>query len=406
MMNLRLSLLGAGCAIAVILAGCTPPGEETAAADTSVVESQLEKFRLVTVAEGLQQPWSIAFLPGGDLLVTELAGRLRLVRGGVLQPDPVGGVPEVSYERQGGLFDVVLHPDYESNQLVYLSYAKPNVDGSESTTAVIRGRFDGSQLNEVEEIFEAKAWSATGAHFGARMAFDGAGHLFITIGDRASSPMITPRSDHPAQNLGVHHGKIVRVNDDGSVPTDNPFVGQDGALPDIWSYGHRNQQGLTIHPETGDLWATEHGPQGGDELNLIRAGANYGWPVIGYSVNYGGERFHDDTHQDGMEHPVQFWTPSIAISAVMIYDGDRFPEWRGHFFVGGLAAQLIARLPITVGDKGYQVGSMERPDLLRDVARFRDIRQGPDGLIYVATDDRSGGLTAVLRLEPVEGDSR
>lgn len=392
----------AGCAALVTLGGCVPASNEADVADPPVVESQLHKFRIVTVADGLQKPWSIAFLPSRDVLITELPGRLRIVREGVLQPEPVAGVPKVSYKRQGGLFDVALHPDFEHNQFVYLSFAKPNEDDSESTTAVIRGRFDGNQLSDVEEIFEAKAWSESGLHFGAKLAFSHDGYLFITVGDRGVNPLSTPRGEHPAQGLATHHGKIVRLNDDGSIPEDNPFVGRSDALPDIWSYGHRNQQGLTVHPDTGDIWSTEHGPQGGDELNLIQRGANYGWPVIGYSVNYGGERFHEDTHREGMEQPVQFWTPSIAISGLMVYSGEQFAEWDGHFFVGGLAAKQISRLPIVAGENGYQVGGMERPPLLTGYARFRDIRQGPDGLIYIATDDRGGGLTPVLRLEPVD----
>lgn len=402
MLKLRESAAGVVCASTLLLGACTPPGGEAKDTAPPVVESQLHKFRIVTVADGFQQPWSIALLPGGDILVTEKAGRLRIIRDGVLQAEPIAGVPKIYYNRQGGLFDVVLHPNFEKNQLVYLSFAKPNDDESESTTAVIRGKLTGMQLTDVEEVFEAQAWSEVPAHYGAKLAFDRDGYLFVTIGDRAVNPLTMPRSEHPAQGLATHHGKIVRLHDDGSIPDDNPFVGQESALSDIWSYGHRNQQGLTVHPETGDLWSTEHGPQGGDELNLIRPGANYGWPVIGYSVNYGGERFHEDTHREGMEQPVQFWTPSIAISGLMVYSGEQFSEWDGHFFVGGLAAKQVARLPITIGENGYLVGGMERPPLLTGYARFRDVRQGPDGFIYLATDDRSGGLTPVLRLEPVE----
>jgi len=402
MTKLWQSFVGVGCLAALSLGACVPAGDDTNVAALPIIDSQLHKFRIVTVADGLQQPWSIAFLPGGDMLITEKSGRLRIVRDGALQPEPIAGLPKVYYNQQGGLFDVVLHPNFKNNQLLYLSFAKPNEDESESTTAVVRGRFDGAQLTDIEEIFVANSWSEVPAHYGAKLAFGHDGHLFITVGDRAVNPLSMPRNEHPAQGLLTHHGKIIRINDDGSVPEDNPFTGRGDALPDIWSYGHRNQQGLTVHPETGDLWSTEHGPQGGDELNLIHPGANYGWPVIGYSVNYGGERFHEDTHREGMEQPVQFWTPSIAISGLMVYAGERFSEWNGHFFVGGLAAKQIARLPIFVGEDGYQVGGMERPPLLTGYARFRDIRQGPDGLIYMATDDRSGGLTPVLRLEPVE----
>lgn len=374
-----------------------------AASAEEVVESELHEFRMVTAVEGLDGPWSIAFLPNGDMLVTERPGHLRIVRGGELDPEPISGVPDVWYSGQGGLLEIAVHPGFDRNGWLYLSYSKPNADGDEATTAVARGRFDGERLHDVEDIFVAEAWSSRGPHFGSKLAFDAEGYLFITVGDRGADPFIEPRSDHPAQDLTTHHGTLLRLHDDGRVPADNPFVDRDDALPEIWSYGHRNAQGLVVHPDTNDVWITEHGPQGGDELNLALPGRNYGWPVIGYGVQYGGRPIHEDTHRAGMQQPVLHWTPSIATSGLMLYTGDAFPEWRGHLFAGGLAGQQVARIVLMDGDDGYQVRTMERPPLLSGWARIRDIRQGPDGFVYLALDDRrGGGKTPVVRLEPVQ----
>jgi glucose/arabinose dehydrogenase len=370
-----------------------------------VFQSERGPYRAATVVGGLQDPWSIAFLPNGDMLVTERPGRLRVVRNGVLQPEPVAGTPAVRDAGQGGLLEVALHPAFASNQLVYLTYSKPNADGTQGTTAVGRGRLDGDRLVDFDEIFEAKAWSTGGAHYGSRLAFDREGYLFITVGDRGVNPLSVPVEQHPAQNLTTHQGKVLRLHDDGRVPADNPFVGRSDALPEIWSYGHRNMQGLAIHPETGDVWVTEHGPQGGDELNLVLRGRNYGWPVIGYGVQYGGTRFHLGRERAGLEQPLQYWTPSIAPSGLAIYMGDRFPEWRGSVLAGGLDGRLISRVAIQRTDEGYQVESLERPGLLPGFGRIRDVREGPDGYIYVAIDDRRGGaLTPIVRLEPVAAE--
>jgi glucose/arabinose dehydrogenase len=359
-----------------------------------VVPSAHHDYRVATVADGLEHPWAIAFLPEGDILVTERPGRLRIVRDGTLLPNAVPGVPAVRAEGQGGLLDVVLHPDFASNRLLYLSFSKPNADGSESTTAVVRGRFENDELLDVEEIFEAQVWSEGRGHYGSRLAFDRDGYLFITVGDRQVDPSENQES-HPAQLLTSHHGKVVRLHDDGTVPTDNPFADQSDALPEIWSYGHRNPQGLAIHPESNDVWVTEHGPQGGDELNLVQPGANYGWPVVGYGVNYGsGAALHRGTMGTGMEDPVRFWVPSIGASGLIVYTGDQFPSWQGNLLAGGLALQQIARLTMD----GREVTAEET--ILRDVGRVRDLRQGPDGYIYVAIDDRQGGATPIVRLEP------
>ena len=247
-------------------------------------------------------PWSMAFLPNGEMRVTERSGRLRMVRGEALDPDPIEGVTAVHDRGDGGLLDVALHPGFATNRLLYLSYAKPNAGGTESTTAVVRGRLDGNRLTDVQEIFEAMEWTTTNGHYGSRLAFDREGYLYITVGDGMAPPS-GDLAAHPAQDLGNHQGTIVRLHDDGRVPTDNPFVGRQGALPEIWSYGHRNLQGLVVHPETGDLWQTEHGPQGGDELNLVLPGRNYGWPVVGYGVNYdSGLAIHEGTQREGMEN--------------------------------------------------------------------------------------------------------
>jgi len=358
-----------------------------------IVRSAHHDFRVVPVAENLVNPWSMTFLPGGDMLITERPGRLRIVRDGTLLPDPVAGVPEVFAQGQGGLLDVLPHPEFASNRLLYLSYSAPN--GGESTTAVSRGRFENDRLTNVEEIFVAQTRGR--GHYGSRLAFHRDGHLFITVGER-QVPSVGDLEAHPAQDLSNHHGTVIRLHEDGRVPDDNPFVDQAGKLPEIWSYGHRNPQGLAIHPETGDVWATEHGPQGGDELNLIQPGRNYGWPVVGYGVNYrSGLAIHEGTQRETMESPIRFWVPSIATSGLLFYTGDRFPDWKGNLLAGGLAGEQIARL--TMSPDGKQV--LREETILQGMGRVRDIRQGPDGYVYVAIEDREGAPTSVVRLEPI-----
>ena len=382
MVRRRMAILG----IATFLLAAPLFGQST------VERSALHDYRVVTVVDGLEVPWSMAFLPGGDMLVTERPGRLRIVRDGLLLPNPVAGTPEVHAQGQGGMLDVVPHPDFADNRLIYLSYSKPNEGGS--TTSVIRARFENDRLTDVEEVFEADSQGR--GHYGSRLAFDAEGYLYITVGDR----QIPPSGDleaHPAQDISNSHGTVNRIHDDGRIPADNTFVGHAGAHPAIWSYGHRNQQGLVIHPETGDVWATEHGPQGGDELNLIEAGSNYGWPVVGYGVNYrSGSAIHEGTHREGMTPPAHFWVPSIATSGLMVYTGDQFPEWKGSIFSGGLSGQQIARLTLD----GQNVTREET--LFQYNGRIRDIRQGPDGYIYVAIEDRSEP-TRIVRFEPVGG---
>lgn len=354
--------------------------------------SAFHDYRVVTVTDGLIRPWSITFLPDGELLVTEQPGRLRVVRDGELLPEPVAGLPEVYYKGQGGLLDVVAHPDFADNRLLYLTYSKP-LPGDESTTAVIRGRYQDGALRDVEEIFAAK--SRGRGHYGSRIVFDGKGHVFVTIGDRQVPPA-GELETHPAQLLSDHHGVVVRLAEDGSTPAGNPFVGEDRALDEIWSYGHRNAQGMTMNPETGDLWLTEHGPQGGDELNLVEAGANYGWPVVGYGVNYSsGSAIHAGTHAEGMTQPRKVWVPSIATSGLTLYTGDAFPHWRGHLLAGGLAGQEVTLLELD----GERV--VREESLVKGLGRIRDVRQGPDGFVYLAIDDRGAKPSAIMRLEPV-----
>ena len=384
MIRIALALTAVGL---VLLAGSPVAGQE-------VFRSAYHDFRVVTVADGLVHPWSMTWLPGGDMLITERTGRIRIVRRGTLLPDPVAGVPEVFAQGQGGLFDVLPHPDFASNRLLYLSYARPK--GDASTAAVVRGRFENDRLTDIEDIFEAKTEGR--GHYGGRLAWDHDGFLFLSVGDR-QVPSTGDLEAHPAQDLSNHHGVTVRLHEDGSVPADNPFVGQAGALPEIWSYGHRNPQGLAVHPQTGDVWLDEHGPQGGDELNLVQPGLNYGWPVIGYGVNYrSGSAIHAGTRREDIEPPRHFWIPSIATSGLMIYTGDRFPAWKGSFFVGGMAGQQLARLTPRV-DQPRRIEQEET--LTYGIGRVRDVRQGPDGYIYLAIEDRRGAPTAVVRLEPV-----
>ena len=355
-------------------------------ARADVFESEEHAFRVVEVASGLDHPWGLAFLPDGRMLVTERPGRLRTVTAeGRLDPEPVVGVPRVHASGQGGLLDVALHPGFQENGWVYLSYAAGSWIGA--GTEVARGRLRGHRLEDVEVLFRALPKSSGGRHFGSRLRFAPDGHLFVTLGDRGDR--------HRAQDPGDHAGSIVRLRENGSVPPDNPFTGEGGARPEIYTVGNRNVQGLAFHPGTGVLFAHEHGPRGGDELNVVRPGVNYGWPVISYGREYGsGAPVGESTHREGMAQPIHEWTPSIAPSGLTVYDGDRFPGWRGNLFVGALRFRLVARLVLD----GGRVVHEER--LLEDrYGRIRDVRTGPDGLLYLLTD-APAPLGALLRLEP------
>jgi len=374
----------------------------TGALSQDVYQSAHHDYRVVPVAEDLVQPWSMAWLPNGDMLITEKPGRLRMVRDGQLLPEAIPGTPEVLYKGQGGLFEVVPHPDFNENQWVYLTFAKPNANEVDdgSTTAIARGRLQDGRLTNVVELFAAQA-SGFG-HYGGKLVFDGEGHMFLTLGDRQDFSFGDREAlmAHSAQDRSNHKGVIVRLNDDGTVPDDNPFVGVDGVLPEIWSYGHRSPQGLAIHPITGDLWESEHGPQGGDEINLIEPGNNYGWPVVGRGVNYGafGRPIHVGISEEGMTSPTNFWVPSIATSGLMIYSGDKFPMWVGDIFSGALAGEQLARVHL---DDDYRSVVLEET-LAYDMGRIRDVRQGPDGFIYLAISDRQGGPSPIVRLEPAD----
>jgi glucose/arabinose dehydrogenase len=367
-------------------------------AQSDVYHAANHDYTVATVAEDLIQPWSMAWLPGGDMLITEKPGRLRVVRDGNLLPEAVPGVPDVFYEGQGGLFDVLPHPNFNDNRWVYLTYSK-ETEGS-SATAIARGRFENDRLTNVVEIFEAQAVGF--GHYGGKIVFDDEGYMFLTLGDRMAPPVGDEAAlrAHPAQDLSNHQGVVVRLNDDGTVPNDNPFVGQSGMLPEIWSYGHRSPQGLAIHPETGDLWESEHGPQGGDEINRIEPGNNYGWPVVGRGANYGafGRPIHVGISEEGMVQPAQFWVPSIATSGLMVYTGDKFPMWYGNIFSGSLVGEQLARLQLS---DDYSSVVVEET-LVYDIGRIRDVRQGLDGYIYLAVSDRNGDPTSVVRLEPAD----
>jgi glucose/arabinose dehydrogenase len=338
---------------------------------------------VVKVVEGLQQPWSVAFLPDGRMLVTEKAGRLRVVSDQKLQREAIAGLPQVTVHGQGGFFDAVPHPDFSRNSLLYLSYAARGDDGV--GTELARGKLVNGRLENVQVLFRQSPKGSSGAHFGGRIVFDRAGYLYLTLGDRGEMAR--------AQRPDDHAGSVIRLHDDGRVPADNPFVGRAGWKPEKLTLGHRNMQGAALHPQTGMLWTHEHGPQGGDEVNVIRAGVNYGWPVITYGVNYGiGTKIGEGTRKDGMAQPLHYWVPSIAPSGMAFYTGDRFPKWRGDLFVGSLKFQLLARLRLD----GEKVVKEER--LLQGaLGRIRDVRMGPDGFLYVVTDENPG---VVARLEP------
>ncbi|MEQ8281820.1 MAG: PQQ-dependent sugar dehydrogenase [Parvibaculum sp.] len=350
------------------------------------------EIRVATVASGLEHPWGLAFLPDGNFLVTERPGFLRVVTPEGRVSDAIYGVPQVVAQGQGGLLDVALDPGFAENRLIYLSYAEKG-EGRTNGTAVARGHLTDSvspQLQDVEVIFRQQPKEDSTLHFGSRLVFDREGHLFIALGERSKANLRTQ-----AQDLDSHLGKVVRIFPDGSVPQDNPFVNEGGALPEIWSYGHRNQQGAALHPETGILWTNEHGPRGGDEINIPQAGKNYGWPVVSQGVNYNltpvgsGEK-----SAPGMEDPVHHWTPSIGVSGMAFYTGDAIPEWKGNLFVGGLARPGLYRLTLD-GDNvtGEEV-------LLADLGkRIRDVRQGPGGALYLLTDAPNGELIRIVKAE-------
>ena len=341
-----------------------------------------QPYRMVKLVEGLDHPWSLAFLPDGRMLVTERPGRLNLI-GPHFKRTQIEGVPRVYASGQGGLLEVALHPRFADNGLIYLSYAGPGEGGA--STELARAKLEGNRLVELRVLFVEEPKTTGGLHFGGRIVFDRAGFLYLTLGERGQMQR--------AQVPGNHHGSVIRLRDDGTVPPDNPYVGKPGWRPEKYDLGHRNMQGAALHPQTGQLWTHEHGPQGGDEINIIHPGTNYGWPVITYGVNYGtGTKIGEGTHKEGMAQPLYYWVPSIAPSGMAFYTGERFPQWKGNLFVGALRDQMLVRLELD-GDK---VVKEER--LLKGVlGRIRDVRNGPDGYLYLLTDENPGVLA---RLDP------
>lgn len=347
------------------------------------IRTQYERIQVTRVAGGFEHPWGLAFLPNGDYLVTERPGRLQLVSGG--EAREISGLPEIHAFRQGGLLDVALHPRFEENRWVYLSYSRGSADGT--VTALGRGRLEGTRLADFEQIFEQDRYSEPGRHYGSRIAWLGDGTLLLSIGDRGAEP---PRAQDPMD----HAGKLLRLNDDGSIPADNPFVGRDDVRPEIYSLGHRNIQGLVVDPATDDIWSTEHGERGGDELNLVRPAENYGWPIVTKSRHYRSEeQYGEGRSAPGYVDPVYEFLPTLAPSGLALVTSDRFPSWRGNLLAGGLGAERIRRVVLEDG-----IVVHEEELLLQLVGRIRDVREGPDGNIYVLSDRADGGLYRVSPL--------
>jgi glucose/arabinose dehydrogenase len=359
-----------------------------------IFKTEQYTIRAVSVVSGLYHPWGLAFLPDGRMIVTERRGSMRIFESGKLVEKAVGGLPEVAEHGQGGLLDVALHPKYAENGWIYWTYNAGKA--GEYGTELARGKLGGSRyaplMTNVEVLFRMQPKSAAGHHFGSRIVFDQQGYLYMTLGDRGDSP--AKGAAQRAQQLNDHAGKSIRLHDDGRVPADNPFVKTPGARPEIFTMGNRNMQGAALHPETGKLWAHEHGPQGGDEVNILVAGANYGWPVITYGANYGsGSKIGEGATKEGIVPPLHYWVPSIAPSGMTFYTASNFPKWKGNLFVGALANQSLVRLTL----KGDSVVAEERI-FTGKLGRIRDVRQGPDGNLYLLTDSPTGEL---IRIEPV-----
>jgi aldose sugar dehydrogenase len=374
-------------ALRLIAAAIMIPVTIAFASEARQVRSEKHDFNVVQLVDGLQNPWSIAWLPDGRMLVTERPGRLRIVSADFkLDPRPVEGLPKIVVGGQGGLFEVAIHPNYKENRWIYISYSGPGEGGH--GTELLRAKLDGHRLVDTQVLFRLQPKTGTGHHFGGRIVFDGKGHVFLTLGDRGDQDR--------AQRLDDHAGSVIRLNEDGSVPKDNPFINRSDARPELFTKGNRNIQGAVLHPRTGELWIHEHGPQGGDEINIIRAGRNYGWPVITYGANYlTGTKIGEGTRKQGMEQPLHYWTPSIAPSGMAFYEADKFPNWRGNLLVGALRDEVLVRIEL----EGERVVKEERM-MSGMVGRIRDVRVGQGGYVYLLTDERRG---MVVRLEPVSG---
>lgn len=364
----------------LVLSGLVFTTGAALAQDVETRSSEAGLLRVVTVARGLENPWALQFLPDGRMLVTERPGRMRVIAKDGQLSAPLGNVPQVFASGQGGLLDVRLDPDFASNRMLYFSYAEPGEGGA--GTAMASARFAETQLEDVKVIFRQQPKMSGPNHFGSRIVVGRDGKLWLGLGERF-------RFD-PAQDLRTHLGKVVRLEKDGSVPRDNPFFGRSDALPEIWSYGHRNIQGMTLHPATGQIWLHEHGARGGDEINIPEAGKNYGWPVISYGVHYSGQKIGIGTEAPGMEQPLLHWTPSIAPAGMAFYTGGKIPAWKGNLFAGSLVFRSIQRVVLD----GTRVAGQERVELGSNI---RDVRDGPDGYLYVVTDSSDG---RILRLEP------
>jgi aldose sugar dehydrogenase len=369
---------------AILLTATFLIATKTRGEDTTFASS-VGQLEVQTVASGLVHPWSLAFLPDGKMLVTERPGRMRIVTvEGQLSP-PLKGVPDVWASGQGGLLDVVTDKAFAQNRTIYFCFSERTSGGGR--TAVARATLnDGNgRLDDVRIVFRQNGPLSSGNHYGCRIVQANDGNLFVTLGEHFSYR-------NEAQNLDNHLGKLIRITPDGAAPPDNPFVGRDGAKPEVWSFGHRNEQGLAINPASGELWEIEHGPRGGDEVNIIAKGKNYGWPVIGYGMDYSGAKIHETTVKDGMEQPIKYWVPSIAPSGMAFYTGKLFPKWNGSLFTGALAGKMLVRLSLN----GNTVTGEER--LLQNLyERIRDVRQGPDGALWLLTDNPAG---RILRVSP------
>ena len=374
------SMIVRGLLLSLLFAGAG------ACQEPPVAPSGATKVEITTFAEGLEHPWSLAFLPDGRLLVTERPGRMRYLSAAGAPSEPIKGVPEVFAQGQGGLLDVILDPDFATNSIIYFSYAEPGKDDTNGT-AVASARLDGQQLRDVKVIFRQEPKFVSRHHFGSRLVFARDGTLFVTLGERNSQRQL-------AQDLTTHIGKIVHITKDGGIPDDNPFVGREDVRPEVWSYGHRNVQGAALHPVTGRLWTHEHGPQGGDEINVPEPGRNYGWPIITFGREYNsGAAIGEGTAKKGMEQPLHYWVPSIGPSGMVFHSGRTYPAWKDQLFVGAMPAKQLVRLEIGAD------GRVSHEERIAIGQRVRDVREGPDGALYLVTDEDSG---QVLRVVPAK----